>query len=233
MRPDMGKVLTEKTRYGGGFKTPKGTRRNRDFDDLPSRESMGKDWKLALQDKEFAYVLRPIIRFLRSRVGTPWDEVYSDVRFHISQRSYLDIRLLEHLKRRVEQNVRIVDGIVYDSIGNEVFGYSGYDEFYVDEKGILRLAPTYDCHRRKFYRRVPNCPDYVCIDEIWYEVTYNNFPEYGSKTYEHQWPQYDVVCKGNVFRQEAINYYGKAVYAASKRQLNKTEIRKLRLRETV
>lgn len=74
MRSDMSKVIVERPRRGGG-RDRKGCSA-RDFDDIPSKQSM----KRGHTDlKELNENLAPLKRYLHKNVGRPWNKVFSEI----------------------------------------------------------------------------------------------------------------------------------------------------------
>ncbi len=148
MRKDMNKVLTKRPRVGG-----KGPQRktydqlNRcrekrfykgvEVDTRPKQESMrrrhvvGGDWK------EFSDLIGPLERFLISRVGRPWDKVWSEI-CQVLKGNGLQAA---HLKGHVKQ---MVDGIPHSGetfFREEDWFKPHWGAVYVDEHGILRKNP--------------------------------------------------------------------------------------------
>lgn len=88
-------------------------------------------------------------RFLKSRVGQPWDKVYSEVCAEADARSYEGHHLREWLEYEVEQNCFVNDGEVYDQHGRKLAGYWRRGEFFVHpETGILEFVIS-ERHRKK------------------------------------------------------------------------------------
>ena len=77
--------------------------------------------------------VNPCKRFLVSRVGRPWNDVYSEIRRKFDRRTLPGRHVVEdHLLREVELHER-------DSLGNLI--NPAYEHFYVDAGGILRHNP--------------------------------------------------------------------------------------------
>src|SRR5437773_12222240 len=74
MRADMHKVIVERPRWGGG-RERHNRRANVPLEDRPTRESM----RAAHTDRKwFGENLAPLRRWLRSQVGRPSGDIYSD-----------------------------------------------------------------------------------------------------------------------------------------------------------
>lgn len=116
MRPDMGKVITERPRSGGGYKYAKGEPKAKlrvAFDeDQPKREKIRLKWiKNWNESKNFTDVLGPLRRYILGQVGRPWDKVLSEINKALPATggiSYTHAR--QHLFDFVEQNVIEIDG---------------------------------------------------------------------------------------------------------------------------
>jgi hypothetical protein len=111
MRSDMSKVIVERPRLRfplkNGSAYPRGRLENRwapRLEDAPRTESMGGTYK----GKWLNENLQPLVRFLRSRVGQRWDEVYSEIAAQISCKSAVQKHVLDHLRDYVVENVEIV-----------------------------------------------------------------------------------------------------------------------------
>lgn len=183
MRDDMNKVLAKhKNRKKDRNYTPH-TRKHFSKDEiiraieddeydassLPFRPNW---WDIERQAYPNTSVLK---RFLKSRVGQPWDDVYSElsaIKEDICGYSINDV-----LKWLVETSIRMVDGVPHSIIGRRWYGQSfPVEGLYVDMDGILRYAPE----RTRRYSRKQD-PNVIVlesmhqlnrIDGIWFEVWY-------------------------------------------------------------
>lgn len=117
-------------------------------DEIPERQTVYKDFR----DK-----LRPIYRWLDSKVGRPWDEVRSEVFQAFDTRTTAGRHILfDHLLREVVDsesgfdnhgNMADPDIPVEHSKGRR--SYWSVADYYVDQEGILR---TRDERRRRRWR---------------------------------------------------------------------------------
>lgn len=263
MRSDMAKVLTERPRAGMRTKTPKGTRRyyarlERD-DMMPKRERIRERWQRTYNEKGFTDLIGPLWRFLRSRVGQRWDDVYSEICAHINPSSLQQIHLLDHVKGMVCTNVVLLDGVPYEYSNYgllRVVSPPGREYFYVcPESGRLLLSPTEPFPR---YHR-PTDPtwcwknrqkltQYRLHKGIWYEVQLAPLPETVLNP-----PQYNYwengklrvlrhlnpVIFSDIFVRDAVLYdanffkrtYGGPYYAIRKQQIDKRTIVANKLRD--
>ena len=132
MRSDISKVLVTTPRVGSWRKNEevKALRRERIDEDYdgPTRTSMrptGDSWSERKQLNEY---LNPLWRFLQRRCGTPWDDVYSEIREHNRPGSAVGEHIFQHLFDYVR--VKITD-----------VSHWWNPDFFVDEGGILRRSP--------------------------------------------------------------------------------------------
>ena len=104
MRYDMHEVVIERPRSGGRGKYPRNSRRCRDRENLPAKEGMTRPWILSGDQKAFSDLLGPLRKFLVSRVGRRWDDVYSEIRERLNPSSTVQIHIMNHLFGFVEIN---------------------------------------------------------------------------------------------------------------------------------
>jgi hypothetical protein len=108
----MFKVIVERPRMRlpkrNGSHYPRGTLKNawRELEDAPRHEGMGRGYGYKWLNENLA----PLRRFLHSRIGRPWDKVYSEICKHVSLDSAVKKHILEHLDQFVVRKVREIDG---------------------------------------------------------------------------------------------------------------------------
>ncbi|OKH46707.1 hypothetical protein NIES2101_24590 [Calothrix sp. HK-06] len=164
--------------------------------------------------KYFSDNLSPLERWLKSKVGQLWDNIYSELCQKIETKTLAGQHLISHLWQMVERNVIFVDGLPYSQ---QRFYYAyplgkWKDALYVHpETGILCLA-----------KRLPKIPkkkpddlvvidkyrEYRKINDLWYLLTF------------------DILCGAidKKFYSEIRNIDG-SIYIARRRQCNKKEIK--------
>jgi hypothetical protein len=98
MRNDMSKVIVERPRRGGD-RDRKG-RPARDFDDIPSKQSMKQGHS---DRKELNENLAPLKRFLHKSVGRPWNMVFSEICENIR----VDNAVQKHVRNHVFDYVHL------------------------------------------------------------------------------------------------------------------------------
>lgn len=193
----MEKLLCERPRRGSSLSNhdAKRARRYKDIRDydkleeLPKKQRMKPNgWDLFNDVKELNEYLNPLIRFLRSRVGKPWDKVYSEIRKNIKFQSATQLHILQHLEHYVEKNVVVEGGRVFWNHtrwrGNRVELTDDGQTFYVDSHGILRrpkhtktrrsltwVHPDYRPPNPTFYPDGLDGEKWEKIEGIWYRHT--------------------------------------------------------------
>ncbi|MEH2056528.1 MAG: hypothetical protein V7K97_10315 [Nostoc sp.] len=170
--------------------------------------------------------LGPLRRFLHSKVGQPWNDVYSQLCQRLDPSTMAGRHVIDHVWGYVERHVEIIDGGFYTK------PYRGYrsqldtnhrDRFYIHpETGILCAAEKVPQKQKPKQEQtdiviIDNYHQYQKLNEIWYLITFEDFPPP---------PTHYVtdVVKGIIHRSAAI-YRGRMIYAVSKQQCNKKEIR--------
>ncbi|AFY45600.1 hypothetical protein [Nostoc sp. PCC 7107] len=168
--------------------------------------------------------LGPLRRFLRSKVGQPWNDAYSELCQRLDHNTMAGQHVIGHLWDYVERYVRIIDGVVYRQAYQGIqYPLDGNyrDRFYIHpETGILCAVEK---KPRQLYK--PPETDFIIVDDyhqyhkindIWYLITFADFPLTTN--------QVNDVLQG-LINYSAFYYGGRKIYAASKKQCNKKEIR--------
>jgi hypothetical protein len=163
--------------------------------------------KLRNKSKYFSDCLGPLSRWLRSKVGQDWDDIYHELCQILDITTLSGKHILSHVWGFVERDAVLVDGIFY----NRKYRQLGFwkEELYVHpETRILCLA-------NKIRKSPPKKPDdflkiddyhhYQKIDDIWY--------------------LFELADQEEL---EVTKYYSRVKtwkYTASKRQCNKKQIK--------
>ena len=163
MRDDMFKVIVERPRWGSRWiESPK-----LDRDKYRDRGSIGlrrhvKEQKRA--HKGFNENLAPLARFLRSRCGRRWDDVYAEICANLDTGSTVKMHVRQHLDDLVHRRISygrkgelLNDGWMLKQGPSK----SVWDDLYVDpDDGILKNAATFwgvrgmDVPSRRSFRTV-------------------------------------------------------------------------------
>ena len=153
---------------------------NDEYEDFPLREPASR----GRGTKHFTDLLGPLVKFLQSNVGRPWDKVYSELCAHLDRRKTTGRHVFEHLEQYVEVNCFVGDnGKIYarqNSYGIRLIGSDASINYYVDPRnGLLRkekfrVSPAIIAYRdRKDRNTIERKPislhqSYVRINGIWY-----------------------------------------------------------------
>lgn len=244
MRADMAKVIVERPRRRG-IDTRLG-RKITEHDLMPSTEGMRAPHVRYYGGKELNENLAPLLRFLESRVGKPWDDVYSEICENIRVTNAVQDHIRVHVKQFVETSTSMdKEGRIW------INGYRPFlldddqhTRFYVDPcSGLLCRNPNRvswsqrqreyraanEAHRQATARSLPNGVELRKHDGVWYEVTLSPVPApemvdsvimrgYVRKV-PRAVPVYDVLLKQYVSQTHGT-------YVTNKRQLNHHELKK-------
>ncbi|WP_414576821.1 hypothetical protein [Anabaena sp. CCY 9402-a] len=97
--------------------------------------------------------LGPLRRFLRSQVGQPWNDVYSELCKKLDPNTMTGQHVLAHVWDYVERHVEIIDGSLYSQPyrGYRIqLNVSHYDHFYIHpQTGILCAADKLPRKRKR------------------------------------------------------------------------------------
>ena len=175
--------------------------------------------------KYFSDCLGPLYRWLRSKVGKLWDDVYREMSQLVDITTLSGQHILSHVWSYVERNVVMIDGVPYSkryfhSSPLYPLGYSQEKLYIHPDSGILCLAktvPKKPPEKPKDFLRIDAYHHYRKIDDIWYLVTLADIPFLSLGA--------DVVLKTKLTRDGGLREYGKTVYAISKQQCSKKEIK--------
>lgn len=206
MRKDMARLIVK------GPPVPKDrsnhTKSRLDFEEAPEREGMRErhGWREGPRDH-----LNPLRNYLRSNVGRPWAEVFSEICAVTDLRNFAGKHLREHIDMEVISETELAA-----KLSKRYAWY--YVHFYYDSNGILRefkkRYPKYSPARNPDECEILGVP-YVRINNCWFEAKYVQVTEC---RYEYDWRTQERVNK----------YYPKRV-TRHVRQLNTKELKTLGL----
>lgn len=152
MRKDMYKVIVERPRRGGGYRSeiPMPV----DLDDSPRQEGLKRRHR---SQKWLNENLRPLERYLAAQVGRPWDKVYSEICAGIDRRNTVQQHVHQHLEDFVAMKVMRRDGILVAvrRWGRlQAIADAWGPAFYVDpDSGLLRINKGKTAALREAKRR--------------------------------------------------------------------------------
>lgn len=135
MRNDMFKVIVERPRAGSRekFSNIRHNSKMNDYLDESTSSKIGMRRLRGISGKDRKYLnenLQPLVRFLHSRVGNSWDQVFSEICENIDTDSTVQKHVRDHIRDYIEIDYRFQNGTKRGS------NYPPF--FFVDETGILR-----------------------------------------------------------------------------------------------
>jgi hypothetical protein len=227
MRDDMNKVVIERPRSGGKggprktYERASKPREKRvfkgvDVDLRPKFESMRKKHVVNGYEKRFSDLLGPLEGYLFSKVGEPWNDVWSDICKVLKGNSLQAAHIKDHVKQMVggiphsgETSFRAEDWFSPGSCYGRCV--------YVNEAGILCKSEgeSYKPKKKVYhYYRESDTVEYHKLNGAWFRV------EIGSEEKERRWQGWS-----GYWHTQKYTYY----YPIEKKALSKKEIKKLRL----
>jgi len=193
--------------------------------------------------KQMTDRLGPLWRTLRSRVGDKWNNVYSDICKDTDNRNIRGYHLRNHIKDLVQTYTFYEDNeicvpyteIINSDGDNKLYKFQPYDELlYVNPEGILCLREKTDTWDRKkeYPKRFLFKNNYNLakgLNDIWYWVKYESIstPESKYRSWENY---YDYLFQRKVSFNDLIRVYKKGQRCIEKKQLNKRDLRKYKLK---
>jgi hypothetical protein len=233
----LSEIVIERPRHGMRISLKKTTGSKKQLDKLTeeaTQDGLLNSYliKPRRKSKGLSDHLAPLRRLLRSQVGQPWNEVYSQLCRRLNHNTMAGQHVLDHVDQYVEKHVELIDGIPYRKTRSR---YSQsllnryWDQFYVHpDTGLLCLVdPLLRRQTLKQSKASAQDSDIVILDhysqyhrihQIWYFIT---FVEFASTL-----PVYDVLL-GMINRDQAIQLRGRPIYAVQKRQCHKREIQSI------
>jgi hypothetical protein len=145
VRSDMAKLLTEPGQCGGWSANNGALKpfRKTEPEDWWSKERIKDRWHGGSKYPEVR--LGPLRRYLRSRVGHPWDQVYSEICQDLRGTSGARQRLMTHVDRYVERTVILVDGVPCHGAGfnseSPLRNHAGWYFYVCPTSGLLKSVP--------------------------------------------------------------------------------------------
>lgn len=223
MRADMAQVIIERPRHGSSDPSrKKGYRKllqRIPLDEQPRQEPMLGRWHG--MSKSLNEHLGPLRRFLRSRVGRPWNHVHRELCEHVSFDNAVQKHILAHIYQYVVQFVDRCGDRIYD----RRLGWSGRrralraGEMYLDPRtGYLQIVKP---HRlRRDPQRIAR-PEglYLQRDGTWWQVTVRPLPN----NRRDGWDLWLERPLNRVSDELCQSTYGQAVYAVAQRPLSRRE----------
>jgi hypothetical protein len=252
MRKDMSKVIVERPRHNHSARHSRSGRpsvlEGEDGEPLRARARLGRQRKTKGLNENLA----PLRRYLESQVGRPWNKIYSEIAQHLKPTSTVQQHVRDHLCDLVAISARMVEGQVMVQRrypGDFVPLEEDWRTLFVHPRtGLLKrnskarsysrrrreLAEAKAAERAKRMRELaPDLQLHLLNDGAWWEVRLASgesacweIVRNGRRTLLES----DVVLSAGLSDLSASELYGRTgVHAVAKRQLNKTEKKRLGL----
>lgn len=148
MRSDMSTVVIERPRARARYnyhdhRVRCGKYDIEALDDLPKKQGYRRPYIENHGDcKELADLIGPLRRYLVSKVGENWDDIYSEIRENLNPNSTTQIHILSHVFDFVQENTWIgADGEIWTCGGNRFRNYTGGAPYHVSH-GDLYVHPN-------------------------------------------------------------------------------------------
>jgi hypothetical protein len=190
----MNKVLVERPRRQGDGGAKPRRRKNPPHDLMPAHEGMRAPHVRNWSGKELNENLAPLRRFLHSRVGCKWDEIYGEISKSLRTTNAVQQHVRDHIWDYVATRCFWQDGVLWIAprrgeprpLGKQ------WIEFYVDpDDGLLRHYDHAVEHRKNINQQKqlrqqreqaqvhhgPDGTEYRKVQGIWYEVIWDTVPE--------------------------------------------------------
>ncbi len=168
MRADMRKVLTESPRAGSrrSYHDVRKRENRGNIEDLPYYKGIRRPYKEQGDCKEFTDHISPLIRYLWSCVGRPWDDVWSEICERVPSNNVVDGHLKDHVLGEVDQYCFVKDDEVY-VIGKYWKITFKPRRLYVDPRdGLLKAGANDESHTRQ--KNYKNNKETVKFRGFWY-----------------------------------------------------------------
>jgi hypothetical protein len=246
MRPDMAKVIVERPRVGG---LPRKRRyRYIAFADLPRHEGMRRPH---LDFKTLNENLSPLRRYLHAQAGRPWNKVFAEISAHLRPDSTVQQHVRDHLADFVAIRTRLVDGRIVVVDTGRFGSYApepledAYRDLYVHPVTGVLLVNRHGKRRAAQRRGRNEDRDASAADRrrvvapllqlhklrgCWFEV---RLAAHAGSLPVARWSPLDgatpldAVIDAGMSDLDRLALYGrKDVYAVSKRQLGRREMRR-------
>jgi hypothetical protein len=235
MRSDMKKVVVERPRGQSYVPNRKFGARLRyipghDYEEQPKRVGISASYRgYGYSAKWLRDLLGPLDRFLRTNVGRPWNEVYSEICSTLDKREITGHHLISHLEVETHCFIGSNGKVCHLRWGNHE---TGVEEFYVHPlTGLLCYAERPNRRELKRQRLLAEEVTWLVINDetayrkhegIWYRVKYKRvFAGWRRRTPPLK--VYDIF-----YKQEVPLDWGWYAVATEKKQCNRDELKRVR-----
>lgn len=229
MRSDMKRLLVTRPRAGGGNQGTRKIRRNKNYDDLPSKQSPRRAHINMSGQKNLNEYLAPLRRYIEKQIGKNWDGVFSEMSKYINASDPIQRHILEHVEDFISINVVPAVSINESETGwvhHDSLVSNGYRNRRPVRPGTLYVDPnTRIVRRAKTLVKKSKTPAnpahvkqinanlwYVKISGVWYAIGVTRFvrswkwkwfdhtPEENRNTSYMRWPHGHYTAMYNMGR---------------------------------
>lgn len=232
MRSDMKDIIVNSPRVSGGrYKVPRF-----DVDDENTHQSRMRMFYPNTDPKEMTNRLQVVRRYLHSKIGWKWDDIWADV---CCVNNINNFRA-QHLRGHVPEFVYKVTNYVTVCLdGRDTFPNSDpvvpdfyYANFYLDTENRLRCTPNKPRlrHRHSYQDMIIDFQgkSYYKHNGIWYEVETETMTTVKVSVFMDISDAFGLCHRTCWPLNEVQHRYGKDRYPISKRQVNSRTAKKLR-----
>jgi len=223
----LDKLIVDRPREGS-IKTPQGAKK---YQQNFEREFSGYEPMNRFKTKHIRDRLAPLYRWLRSKVGQNWDDVYSQLTRELKSNTRSREHLIFHVWRFVERHAIIIAGVPYRKNRQDIPLGSGSwrhrEPLYVHpETGrlcVVETPPKPRPQKRNDAIEVDSRHQYRKIDDIWYLVSFKGFRgiRFGDEVF-------DILLGKPLTYLSAVREYKAPKYAYHKRHCTKKEIKAIK-----
>ncbi len=251
MRYDMDDKFLESHSRKSDVRKPRNSKKMRITEDQASTDP-NHSLREILNSMDQGYVgtnFNLLRRFLKSRVGVLWDDVYSEICSTVDKRAFKGHHLHQWLKDCVQMNCYIKDDILYDQNDIELKPYSSADMLYIHPE-TLKLESLKCTRKRRVKKNVKKVFEldgrhFLKKGDIWYRVKMSSFEDRDDlkKRFNNNdmflIKKYYSWDKNYFYRieQDLVHLYGRDPknriwYCAERQCANSREIEKLKKKYT-
>jgi hypothetical protein len=257
MRKDFHKVIIEVYRRGGRFKFPRATEMCDDIDEFPAGGKIGVRRPHIRYRKEQADNLSPLRRYLHSKIGENWDNVWSEISSVLKGNGTLQDHVKGHVFDLITINTVMIDGEVWEK---PKFGhYSRVRGLYVhpETKIVCDTPPgksrkkkraEREEEKRKFFFEISDYECAIKVNGLWHYFKLEDLPKTGvekERVTHYEWESKTVFVYDSVldvylnkrvarpYNHYAQDLYSHEKYAKTKRILGKRELKKYGLKNVI
>lgn len=221
MRTDMHKVIVERPRHGSHDKADNKGYKTQLERENPLKEGMKKR---SGGTKELNEHLAPLVRYLRTNCGRPWDKIYSEIRQNLKLNSACQYHVYQHLFDYVKLHCYKENGQIYGPDGTPV----GKSFFFFNEFAVVGgiLTDISNLKKRKWTKPAKRLwkdenSFYHQINGVWYLIGVEKLVKRFTKL---GFP----IREMDILTGSSLKTFSSTHIAKTKKQLGKRELKEFR-----